>query len=168
LPVPSGTKQTATRARVLEQIPQMSEIIGECTQDWQPGASIAVHASMRRLVAEQLGRLLLGYSPGDYLDDFVTYPNMTIVNTLRAGSNTEEQFASAEYKQAVERVNEFSHKAYDAHLAHPQPNGKPDMVDEAIAQAAQHPEAEPMLRMVGLGPMLAGIDTVANSLSFAI
>jgi len=53
-----------SRARILDQIPQMVEITIESTQDWQPGSHIAVHASMRRLVAEQLGRLLLGVSPG--------------------------------------------------------------------------------------------------------
>jgi cytochrome P450 len=53
-----------SRARILDQIPQMIEITHECTQDWQNGSSIAVHASMRRLVAEQLGRLLVGISPG--------------------------------------------------------------------------------------------------------
>ena len=66
-----------SRARILDQIPQMVEITLESTRDWQPGSSIAVHTSMRRLVAEQLGRLLLGVSPGEYLDDFVTYLNTT-------------------------------------------------------------------------------------------
>src|SRR5579859_3638595 len=72
-----------SRARILDQIPQMIEITHAWTQDWQPGSSIAVHASMRRLIAEQLGRLLLGVSPGEYLDDFVIYLNTAIVNTLR-------------------------------------------------------------------------------------
>ena len=155
-----------SRVRILEQIPQMIDIVREYTQDWQAGASIAVHTSMRRLVAEQLGRLLLGYSPGDYLDDFVTYLNTTIVNALGAGNGTNEAFDSAAYQRAVERVNEFGRKAYEAHLAHPQPNGKPDMIDEAIAKAEQHPGARAMLGLVALGPMLAGIDTVANSLTF--
>lgn len=159
-----------SRARILDQIPQMVEITREYTQDWEPGASIAVHSSMRRLVAEQLGRLLLGYSPGDYLDDFVTFLNTTIVNTLRTSDEASEGFASVTYRRALERVNEFGRKVYESHLAHPHPNGKPDMMDEAIAQASQYPEAQnrAMLGMVALGPMLAGLDTVANSLSFAI
>lgn len=157
-----------SRVRVLEQIPQMIEIVREYTRDWQPGASIAFHASMRRLVSEQLGRLLVGYSPGDYLDDFVTYLNTTIVNALGSSKGTNEAFNSTAYQRAVERVNEFGRKAYEAHLAHPQPNGKPDMIDEAIAKAEQHAGARAMLGMVAVGPMLAGIDTVANSLTFAI
>jgi cytochrome P450 len=159
-----------SRARILDQIPQMIEITLQWTQDWQPGSRIAVHASMRRLVAEQLGRLLLGISPGDYLDDFVTYLNTTIVNTLRVGNQSDARFDSPAYQRAVERVNEFGRLAYEAHLHHPQPNGKPDMIDDAMRETAQYPEPyrRAILEHVALGPMLAGIDTVANSLSFML
>ena len=159
-----------SRARILDQIPQMIEITLACTQEWQPGSSIAVHASMRRLVAEQLGRLLLGVSPGDYLDDFVTYLNTTIVNALKVGSSAADRFDSPTYQRAVERVNEFGRKAYEAHLLHPQPNGKPDMIDDVLQATAAYPEPyrRAILEHVALGPMLAGIDTVANSLSFMV
>jgi cytochrome P450 len=158
------------RARILDQIPQMVEITLESTQDWQPGSRIAVHTSMRRLVAEQLGRLLLGVSPGDYLDDFVTYLNTTIVKTLKVGNKNIDRFDSPEYQRAVQRVNEFGRTAYEAHLQHPEPNGKPDMIDDAMRDTAQYPEAyrRAILEHVALGPMLAGIDTVANSLSFML
>jgi len=159
-----------SRARILDQTPQMVEITLESTQDWQPGSRIAVHTSMRRLVAEQLGRLLLGVSPGDYLDDFVTYLNTTIVNTLKVGNKNIDRFDSPEYQRAVQRVNEFGRTAYEAHLQHPEPNGKPDMIDDAMRDTAQYPEAyrRAILEHVALGPMLAGIDTVANSLSFML
>ena len=159
-----------SRARILDQIPQMIEITHQWTQDWQPGSRIAVHASMRRLVAEQLGRLLLGVSPGEYLDDFVAYLNTTIVNTLKVGNTSGDRFDSPAYQRAVERVNEFGRLAYEAHLLHPQPNGKPDMIDDAMRETAQYPEAyrRAILEHVALGPMLAGIDTVANSLSFML
>jgi cytochrome P450 len=159
-----------SRARILDQIPQMVEITLESTQGWQPGSRIAVHASMRRLVAEQLGRLLLGVSPGDYLDDFVTYLNTTIVNTLKVGNKGGAGFDSPAYQRAVQRVNEFGRKAYEAHLQHSEPNGKPDMIDGAIQATAQYPEPyrRAILEHIALGPMLAGIDTVANTLSFML
>ncbi len=160
-----------SRARILDQIPQMIEITRTWTQDWQPGSSIAVHASMRRLVAEQLGRLLLGVSPGEYLNDFVTYLNTTIVSTLGVGGDQPaEGLDSPAYRQAIERVNEFARLAYEAHLLHPRPNGKPDMIDDAIRGTEQYPEPyrRAILEHVALGPMLAGIDTVANSLSFML
>jgi cytochrome P450 len=159
-----------SRARILDQIPQMIEITHQWTRDWQPGSSIAVHASMRRLVAEQLGQLLLGVSPGEYLDDFVIYLNTTIVNTLMVDNKSGDRFGSPAYQRAAERVNEFGRKAYEAHLLHPQPNGKPDMIDDAMRETVQYPEPyrKAILEHMALGPMLAGIDTVANSLSFML
>jgi cytochrome P450 len=77
-------------------------------------------------------------------------------------------FDSPAYHWAVERVNEFGRATYEAHQLHPQPNGKPDMIDDAMREMAQYPEPYrwAILEYVALGPMLAGIDTVANSLSF--
>lgn len=159
-----------SRTRLLDQVPQMVEITQAATAEWQSGASIDVHASMRRLIAEQLGRLLLGCSPGDYLEDFLVFLNTTLANTIPTNKETGERFDSAAYTRARERVHEFGRLAYEAHLHHPQPNGKPDMLDEAIAQAASHPEVldAPRISMVVLGPMIAGLDTVANSLCFAL
>lgn len=160
-----------SRARILDQIPQMVEIAQECIQAFQPGSRIAVHDTMRRITAEQLGRLLLGVSPGDYLDDFVLYLNTLIVNTLMTSSQpSTESLDTPEYQRAVQRVNEFGRRAYEAHLVHPQPNGKPDMIDEAIQGATRYPEPmrQMLLEHIALGPMLAGLDTVANSLCFML
>ncbi|MBO0795804.1 MAG: cytochrome P450 [Ktedonobacteraceae bacterium] len=160
-----------SRARVLDQLEQLTQITTECMQRWQPGARIAVHNQFRRIVAEQLGRLLVGVSPGEYLDDFVIYLNTAIANTLTTGSREQAPGLDAPaYQRAAERVNEFGRLAYEAHLSHPQPNGKPDMIDEAMQATAQYPESyrQAILSKVALGPMLAGIDTVANSLTFML
>src|SRR5258708_10730166 len=125
---------------------------------------------MGRLVVEQLGRLLIGLSRGEYRGDSVTNQNTAIVNTLGAGNTTGERLDSATYQRAVERVNEFARLAYEAHLVNPQPNGKPDMIDDAMREAEHYPESyrKAMLEHVSLGPLLAGIDTVANFLSFMV
>lgn len=159
-----------SRARILDQIELMTTLTHEHTQGWA-AESIAVHASMRRLVAEQLAHLLLGTQAGDYLDDFIIYLNTTIANTLMSdGSEPACSSDDPAYQQAAVRVMEFSRQVYEAHLTHPQPNGKPDMMDEAIEGAERVPEAyrRMMLSHLALGPMLAGLDTVANSLSFML
>src|SRR5260370_35102204 len=97
-------------------MPQMMENPFESTQGWQHGSSVAVHASMRRLVAEQLGRLLVGFSPGEYLDDFVTYLNTAIVNTLAVANPTGERPDSATDQQAAERVTNLASLAKKAPL----------------------------------------------------
>jgi cytochrome P450 len=92
------------------------------------------------------------------------------VNTLKVGNQSDARFDSPAYQRAVERVNEFGRTAYEAHLRHPQPNGKPDMIDDVMRETEQYPEPyrRAILEHVALGPMLAGIDTVANTLSFML
>ena len=48
--------------------------------------------------------------------------------------------------------------------------GKPDMIDEALAEVAKNPGPNAQRRAGGaaLGPFLAGLDTVANTCSFMI
>src|SRR5260370_36568236 len=62
-----------SRAQVINQLPRMIEITHEFTQTWLPGSSVAVLPSMQRLVAGQLGQLLVPHGQGGYLQDFITY-----------------------------------------------------------------------------------------------
>jgi cytochrome P450 len=165
------SSRSYSRARVLDQLPRMIEITHEYTRTWQPGQSITVLPAMQRVVAEQLGQLLVRYSPGDYLPDFITYLNTNITTSL-PGMDTQARAAlsSPEYLRAKERVYELGRMILEAHLAAPAPNGKPDLVDDVLADVAKHPERYPKasLSHAGLGPLLAGLDTVANSCSFMI
>lgn len=157
-----------SRVRVLDQLPRMIEITRNCS-NWQPGESFAVRPAMQAIVAEQLGRLLVGFGPGEYLQDFITYLDMLITTSF--GENRQWTPESrAIFEHAKERTQELGRAILQAHIDHPMPNGKPDMVDEAIAAAAEVPSGSSPndLEGVGLGVFLAGLDTVANTCSFMI
>jgi cytochrome P450 len=157
-----------SRARVVDQIDRMIGITREFG-NWRPGTSFAVRPAMQRIVAEQLGRLLLGFGAGEYLQDCITYLDTLI--TISFGENRQwTPESKAEFEHAKKRVQELGRATLQAHLDHPMPNGKPDMVDEAIAAAAENPSrfSREQLENVGLGVFLAGLDTVANTLSFMI
>src|SRR6266446_7983041 len=66
------TGRDYSRIKVLDQLPRMIEIINQYAQ-WQPGQIIDILPAMQRIVAEQLGQLLINYSMGEYLEDFVIY-----------------------------------------------------------------------------------------------
>ena len=157
-----------SRARVLDQLPRMIEITRDCS-NWQPGESFVVRPAMQRIVAEQLGRLLVGFGPGEYLQDFITYLDMLITTSFGANRQWTPE-SRAIFEHAKERTQELGRAILQAHLDHPMPNGKPDMVDEAIAAAAADPSGSSRddLEGVGLGVFLAGLDTVANTCSFMI
>ncbi|GAC1390378.1 MAG: cytochrome P450 [Ktedonobacteraceae bacterium] len=161
------TGRDYSRAKVLDQLPRMIEITHEHTQ-WQPGQTIEVLPSMQRIVAEQLGQLLINYSIGDYLEDFVIYLSTSILGSF--GAKKREILSSPRFQRARARVMELGHMVVEAHRSAPPHDRKPDLIDEALGRAATQPEmySETRLAYIGLGPLLAGLETVARTNSFML
>jgi cytochrome P450 len=159
-----------SRARVLDQLPCMIEITRDFST-WQPGESIAVRPAMQRIVAEQLGRLLVGFGTGNYLPDLITYLDMVITTSFGANRQLTPE-SRAIFEHAKERTEEMGRAILQAHINHPTPNSKPDVVDEAIAAVDPSGSSCDNLEGVGLEVIklvfLAGLHTVANSCSFMI
>ncbi len=161
----ASTSHEYARTQVLDQLPHMIEITHQHAQ-WQPGQSIEVLPSMQRIVAEQLGQLLVNYSVGDYLEDLVIYLSTSIVSSF--GSKKRDILASPRFQRARERVFELGRLILEAHRTTPAHERKPDIVDARLTKAAEHPEMYPDERLVyvGLGPLLAGLETVARTNTF--
>ena len=161
------TSRRYARTQVLDQLPRMVEITKQHAE-WKPGQVIEVLPSMQRIVAEQLGQLLVNYSIGDYLEDFVIYLSTSIVSSF--GAKKREALSSLRFQQARERVMELGHTIVKAHRATPPHGRKPDLVDEALARAAAQPEiyTETRLTFVAIGPLLAGLETVARTSTFML
>lgn len=163
------SSKSYSRARVLDQLPWIIDITREYSQ-WQANESIAVRTTMQQIVAEQLGHLLLGFGPGEYLQDFITYLDTAITTSLGGERHEWTPESMAAFQHAKERTQELGRAIVQAHHEHPMPNGKPDMIDEVLSAAAKDPErfSQKNLERIGLGPFLAGLDTVANTCSFMI
>jgi cytochrome P450 len=161
------TGRDYSRSKVLDQLPRMIEITHQYAQ-WQPGQTIEVLPAMQRIVAEQLGQLLINYSVGDYLEDLVIYLSTSIISSF--GAKKREALSSPRFQRARERVMELGHKIVEAHRSAPAHDRKPDLIDEALARATAQPEvySETRLAFAGLGPLLAGLETVARTNSFML
>jgi len=159
------TGRDYSRIKVLDQLPRMIEIINQYAQ-WQPGQIIDILPAMQRIVAEQLGQLLINYSMGEYLEDFVIYLSTSIVSSF--GAKKREALSSPRFQRARERVMELGHTIVEAHRSVPPYDRKPDLIDEALGRAAAQPEvySETRLAFVALGPLLAGLETVARTNTF--
>ena len=161
------TVRNYSRTQVLDQLPRMVEITKRYAQ-WQPDQIIEVLPSLQRIVAEQLSQLLVNYSIGDYLEDFVLYLSTSIASSFI--TKNREPLSSPRFQRARDRVLELGHRIVEAHRAAPPHAHKPDMIDEALAQAATHPEVytETRLAFAALGPLLAGLETVARIATFML
>jgi cytochrome P450 len=162
------TSKTMSRARVVDQLAPMIAITRDFG-NWQPGDSIAVRPAMQRIVAEQLGRVLVGFGVGDYLQDCITYLD-TLITTSFGEKRQWTPESRAEFEHAKARTQELSRAILQAHIDHPMPTGKPDMIDEAVAAAAEDPDGSTRNDLEGLAikVFLVGLDTVANTCSFMI
>ena len=163
------TSRIWSRARVVDKLVPMIAITLDFS-DWQPGERFFVRPAMQRIVAEQLGRLLVGFSPGEYLPDLIIYLD-TLITTSFGENRQWTPESKAEFERAKQRAKELGRAILQAHIDQPMPNRKPDLIDEALAAAVEDPSgsfrnyAEGLL---GLKVFLAGLDTVANTCSFMI
>lgn len=150
-----------SRAKILDQIPLMVEIVREHMQTRPGTESFAILPVMQRIVAEQLGQLLVHHEVGDYLPDFVTFLDTAIENAL--WTKNFQAFFEPTFLRAKERTSELGRLILARRRAETTVERKPDLLDHMLADAAEHPElySEEDLVQASVGPFLAGIDTVA-------
>lgn len=150
-----------SRAKVLDQIPFMVEIVREHAQTWPQGERFAMLPQMQRIVAEQLGQLLVHHEVGDYLQDFVTFLDTAIDNALL--TKNFQVFFEPAFLRAKERTNELGRLILAKRRAEATTERKSDLLDHILADATEHPElySEKQLERASVSPFLAGINTVA-------
>ena len=75
-------------------------------RDWKPGTKVPVVPAMQYLVVDQLGTLLTGQAPTEYVEDirlFITY----ILNILVTKQRPSLLLRDPRYRRAKRRVNEL-------------------------------------------------------------
>jgi cytochrome P450 len=157
-----------SRAKVLDQIPLMVKMAHTYAQRWPQGERFPLLPVMQRIVAEQLGQLLVHHEVGEYLQDFVTFLDTAIENALY--SKNLQAFLAPAFCHARMRTQELGSLILAQRRAESPASAasrKPDLLDHVLADAVQHPElyAEEQLEQAGTGPFFAGIDTVAYTCS---
>lgn len=152
-----------SRARMFDFLPRMVEIAQEFSQ-WKPGESFGVLVSMQRIVVEQLGPLLVGRSPGDYFSDIIFYQDRLGTGI---GRPEEAGLSSLEYLEAQKHIGQLGYAILEAHKASPPADGRSDLVDELLADAAKYPAmySQQIIYNIVLTPFLAGLTTARTCCS---
>lgn len=150
-----------SRGRVLDQIPHMVEMVQEQMQTWPQGESFPMLPQMQRIVAEQLGQLLVDHEVGDYLQDFVMVLDTALANARQ--KKNFQAFADPAFIRAKERTDELGNRVLAKRRAETTVNRKPDLLDRVFADAKEHPELFPEVQIArsSVEPFFAGINTVA-------
>lgn len=144
---------------------EIVDIAGEAVAGWPQGKAIDPVPAFQNLVAEQLGVLLTGERPGEYLDPLQFYL-MTIVRRFRRGLAVPR--LGGGFRHAERRTNELFERILEAHKTEDRMGA--DYIDGLLAAHRNDPTLIPEtdLHFHLLGPYLAGLDTAAIVCSFML
>jgi cytochrome P450 len=137
-------------------------------RDWKPGTKVSVVQAMQYMVAEQLGIVLTGSAPGEYVKDIRT-TILYILNVLVTRQRPKLMMMFPEYKHAKARMLELGRKmiaGYEPKTGAPGESPR-TLIDDIMEGHRRDPELvqERDLIMLVTGPFVAGLDTVANTTS---
>jgi cytochrome P450 len=138
-------------------------------RDWPLGQSVNVLPAMQYMVTDQLGTILTGAAPLEYVSD-IRITIMHILNVLVTRQRPKILLKRPIYKKAKSRVNELGQKMIDDWFA-ARKSGKEkapedrNLVDDIMQAHLDTPDIMPAsdLILTLTGPYVAGLDTVANT-----
>jgi cytochrome P450 len=156
-----------SRPMVTDRLPEMIEITREVSASWRSGQRIAVVPWMRRLIAEQLGGLLLQHRPGERLTAILRYFQTAITSAL-LGLSPQSDLEQPAFIQARAEVLAMAQEILDQHRQHPPLDRKKDVVDDVLAAAPQFAEifSERDLLVSAIIPYIAGLGTIVHTAAF--
>lgn len=162
-------KQGYSRSQAVPHIDYMIDVVNRFADTLKVGDTFAVFPSMQRLVTDQLGMIMANQPPGDYFDDLRLFLNYSLnVNVLRLWHPL--MLRAPAYRRAKARVLELGRRVIADHRANPPVDRPRDLIDDLIEARDDEgkPFSEATLIAATIGPYLAGIDTVASSISFFV
>jgi cytochrome P450 len=135
-------------------------------RDWKTGALVPVVEGMQYLVVDQLGTILTGAAPLEYVKDIRTMI-LYILNVLVTRQRPKVLLLRPKYKKAKARVFELGNKMIADWFAKRAGKELTDrnLIDDIMQTHVDRPDVMPAsdLIVTVTGPYVAGLDTVANT-----
>ncbi|MFI5910576.1 cytochrome P450 [Dactylosporangium sp. NPDC051541] len=156
-----------SRDAIKGRVPELLEITDRVlARDWAAGTTVPVVRGMQYLVTEQLGELLTGNAPREYVPD-IRLLTLYVLNVLVTKQRPRILLKHPKYKRAKARVFELGDRmAADLKARHGEkPEAERILVEDLIDAHLNRPGLVPDedLVMTLTGPYVAGLDTVANT-----
>lgn len=161
-----GYSKEAIKGRYDELIAITDRVL---VRDWRVGEKVPVVQAMQYIVTEQLGAMIVGQSPREYVKDIRT-TILYILNVLVTRQRPRFLLKDPRYKRAKRRVDELGRKMiadYEASIAAgTRDPAKRNLVDDIMETHRRDPDLIPGSDLILnlTGPFVAGLDTVANTL----
>jgi cytochrome P450 len=136
-------------------------------RDWKVGTAVPVVTALQYMVVEQLGDILTGSAPLEYVKDIRTNI-LYILNALVTRQRPKFVLLDPRYQKAKKRVNELGESMIADFKARADRGELPDnLIGDIMRAHVENPKLIPAsdLVLTLTGPYVAGLDTVANTLS---
>lgn len=158
-----GYSRESVRGRYPELVQITDAVIA---RDWPVGKLVPVLQNMQYIVTEQLGAMLTGTSPREYVADIRT-TILYILNILVTRQRPKFMLKDPRYRHAKERVSELGRRMIAEYRATQQQRDptRRNLVDDIMEAHDKDPDLIPASDLILslTGPFVAGLDTVANT-----
>ena len=159
----SGYSKESIKGRYNELV----TITDRCfTRDWPVGKDVPVLEAMQYMVVDQLGTILTGAAPLEYVKD-IRVTILHILNVLVTRQRPKILLKRPVYKKAKASVFELGEKMIadaKARYSKIRPEER-NLIDDIMAAHIETPDVMPASDLIVslTGPYVAGLDTVANT-----
>lgn len=141
---------------------------GSLKRDWPLGKNVPVVEAMQYMVVDQLGTILTGAAPLEYVKDIRT-TILHILNVLVTRQRPKILLKRPKYKKAKARVIQLGEQMIEAAKARvgKVAEDQKNLIDDVYAAHLNTPDVMPANNLIVTltGPYVAGLDTVANTTS---
>ena len=121
----------------------------------------------QRIVLDQIGVLALSMPVHDYLDDIMIY-FQSKMKTYVMRQQPRLMLYRPRVRRAFKRVEELAQRILADHEPEKRRNKPPDAIDHLLELHRRDPQFLPETDLDMLGPLTAGLDTVANTCAFML
>ena len=160
-----GYSRESVRGRYNELVAITDSVIA---RDWPVGKMVPVVQAMQYIVTEQLGAMLTGTSPREYVADIRT-TIMYILNILVTRQRPKFMLRDPRYRHAKARVSELGRRMIAEYHATKDTRdpARRNLVDDIMEAHQRDPDLMPASDLILslTGPFVAGLDTVANTIA---
>jgi len=158
-----GYSRESVRGRYNELVTISDAVIA---RDWPVGKRVPVVQAMQYIVTEQLGAMLTGRSPREYVPDIRT-TIIYILNVLVTRQWPKIMLKAPRYRRAKARVSELGRQMIAEYYATKDTRdpAQRNLVDDIMEAHGRDPDLIPSSDLILslTGPFVAGLDTVANT-----
>ena len=158
-----------SRRQLLKDFPHAVAIVDDEMREWPENRPVSVFPSVQRRVVNQLGSLMSGSSPREYIDDILTFIH-ALEMVYMARMYPRFMAYTPKVRRARRRVETLFERVLAAHEPSLRVGETPNLSDTLMEMRRSSPDfiTDKNLFVDSMGPFLAGADTSSSATSFML